>query len=246
MTKIEKEAILMIADISGYTKFMVSNQMDLVHAQVIINELITTIIRQVRIPLEISKLEGDAVFFFAEKPTETALWDNVRREIGQRLIKFFEVFTDKINELVESNTCMCNACTNVDKLNLKIIVHFGTALFYKIDKFSELSGVDVIILHKLLKNSVRSDRYILVTERAFDLIRFPLNARFERSNEDYAEIGGVGTYIYFPGGKDNLDHGYAAYSFKVKNMVIKTIIPLLVRFGIIKLKRFNNIPQLFS
>jgi hypothetical protein len=91
VTKIEKEAILMIADISGYTKYMLSNQIDLVHAQVVINELISTIIKQVEIPLEISKLEGDAVFFFAERPSETALWDNTRREIGKKLIKFFEV-----------------------------------------------------------------------------------------------------------------------------------------------------------
>ncbi|MBN1574274.1 MAG: DUF2652 domain-containing protein [Deltaproteobacteria bacterium] len=244
MTKIEKEAILMIADISGYTKFMVSNQMDLVHAQVIINELITTIIKQVKIPLEISKLEGDAVFFFAEKTDEPGRWEIIKREIGQRLIKFFEVFTDKVNELSESNTCRCSACTNVDKLNLKIIVHSGTALSYRIDKFSELSGVDVIIAHKLLKNSVRSDRYILITEKAFNLIKFPKNVRFEKSKENYEEIGGVGTYIYFPGGDDNLDHGYAAYSYKVKNMAIKMMLPLLIRFGIKKLKRFNNIPEL--
>jgi hypothetical protein len=139
---------------------------------------------------------------------------------------------------------MCNACTNVDRLNLKIIVHAGTALFYRIDKFSELSGVDVIILHKLLKNSVRSDRYILVTEKAFDLIGFPQNVRFEKSREDYEDIGGVGNYIYFPGGDDNLDHGYAAYSFKAKNMVVKMIIPLLIRFGIKKLGKFNNLPEL--
>jgi len=233
----------MIADISGYTKFMVKNQMDLVHAQVIINELITTIIKQVKIPLETSKLEGDAVFFFAEKTNEPGRWETVRWEIGQRLIEFFEVFTDKINELSESNTCMCNACTNVDKLNLKIIVHAGTALFYKIDKFSELSGVDVIIVHKLLKNSVRSDRYILISEKAFDLIKFPQNIKFEKSKEDYAEIGGVGTYIYFPGGEDNLDHGYAAYSFKAKNMAIKMMMPLLVKLGIKKLGKFNYIPE---
>lgn len=246
MTKIEKEAILMIADISGYTKFMVKNRMELAHAQVIINELITTILRQVEIPLKVSKLEGDAVFFYAEKTNDPGSWEVVRWEVGQRLIKFFTIFSDKINELVESNTCKCNACTSVDKLNLKVIVHSGSALFYEIEKFSELSGVDVIIVHKLLKNSVRSDRYILITENAFETIRFPENVRFEKSREDYDEIGDIRTYIYFPGGEDGFDHGYSALSYKIKNMAMKMVIPMMVKLGIRKLGRFKNFPELPS
>jgi len=243
MTKIEKETILMIADISGYTKFMVSNKMAQTHAQVVITELITTIIKQVKIPLEISKLEGDAVFFFAEKSEGSERWDETRREIGEKLIEFFAVFSDKINELTESNTCKCDACMHIEKLNLKVIVHSGTALFYKIDKFSELSGVDVIIVHKLLKNSVISDRYILVTKSALDTIKFPLNINFEKSREDYEDIGKIGTYLYFPGGSEGFDHGYSALSFKIKNMVIKMMLPLMLRLGIKKLKKFNNLPK---
>jgi len=243
VTKTERETILMIADISGYTKFMVTNRMAQIHAQVIITELITTIIKQVKIPLEISKLEGDAVFFFAEKSDLPGRWDEIRREIGDKLIEFFGVFSDKINELTESNMCKCDACMHIEKLNLKIVVHSGSALFYKIDKFSELSGVDVIIVHKLLKNSVRSDRYILVTESVLDIIKFPQNIRFEKSREDYEEIGKIGTYIYFPDNDKGFDQGYSALSFKIKNMVIKMMLPLIFKLGIKKLKKFNNLPE---
>lgn len=244
MTKVEKEAILMIADISGYTKFMVTNRMAQTHAQVVITELIKTIIKQVKIPLEISKLEGDAVFFFAEKLDVPERWEEIKQEIGEKLIEFFRAFSDKINELAESNTCNCDACMHIDKLNLKVIVHSGSALFYKIDKFSELSGVDVIIVHKLLKNSVRSDRYILVTKSALDTITFPKNINFERSGEDYEEIGKIGTYIYFPGGDEGFDHGYSALSFRIKNMVIKMALPMMLKLGIKKLKKFNNLPEI--
>jgi uncharacterized protein DUF2652 len=244
VSKIEKETILMIADISGYTKFMVTNKMAQTHAQVVITELIKTIIKQVKIPLEISKLEGDAVFFFAEKSDVMERWEETRREIGEKLIEFFEVFSDKINELAESNTCKCDACMHIEKLNLKVIVHSGTALFYKIDKFSELSGVDVIIVHKLLKNSVRSDRYILVTKSALDTIQFPQNIFFEKSKEDYKDIGKIGTYIYFPGGDEGFDHGYSALSYKIKNAVIKMVVPMMLNLGIKKLKKFNNLPEI--
>jgi hypothetical protein len=46
--------LLLIADISGYTKFMVSSGMEIKHSQHIVSELIQTIIKQVEIPLEVS------------------------------------------------------------------------------------------------------------------------------------------------------------------------------------------------
>jgi len=50
-----QKVILMIADISGYTSFMVSNKTSLTHAQVISTELIQKIIKRLEIPLKISK-----------------------------------------------------------------------------------------------------------------------------------------------------------------------------------------------
>ena len=45
----ERSVILIIADISGYTEFMLSTQTALLHGQMIINELIETLIEQVEI-----------------------------------------------------------------------------------------------------------------------------------------------------------------------------------------------------
>ena len=64
MNQQEREAVLIIADISGYTKFLISHK-DMVqtHAHVIITDLMQTIIKEVEIPIEVAKLEGDAIFF---------------------------------------------------------------------------------------------------------------------------------------------------------------------------------------
>ena len=70
----ELNVLLMIADISGYTKFMISNKQSLLHSQMIITELTKTIIKQVEIPFEVSKLEGDAIFMYAIKP-ESQSWE---------------------------------------------------------------------------------------------------------------------------------------------------------------------------
>ena len=57
-----KPVILLIADISGYTEFMLSHQKALVHSQMVVGELINTIVESVGPSLEVAKLEGDAVF----------------------------------------------------------------------------------------------------------------------------------------------------------------------------------------
>jgi hypothetical protein len=52
------QVLLFIADISGYTKLMVSSDFEIKHSQHIISELIQAIIQEVEMPLEVSKLEG--------------------------------------------------------------------------------------------------------------------------------------------------------------------------------------------
>ena len=52
--------LLIIADISGYTRYMTANVKTLAHSQTIITELIHAIVRQIELPLEVAKLEGGA------------------------------------------------------------------------------------------------------------------------------------------------------------------------------------------
>lgn len=61
------DVLLIIADISGYTRFMVANQTEIEHSHEIISALLEAIIGEVEIPLTVSKLEGDAVFLYAIK-----------------------------------------------------------------------------------------------------------------------------------------------------------------------------------
>jgi len=69
----------MIADISGYTEFMLSDEMKLEHSQHIITQLISMIIGQIKIPLKISKLEGNAIFLYAVKKSEDSTWEWVKK-----------------------------------------------------------------------------------------------------------------------------------------------------------------------
>jgi hypothetical protein len=190
-----KKVILIIADISGYTRYMLSNRRALEHSQNVITELIKTIIKEVEIPLEVSKLEGDAVFMHA---IEGEAWNMEKKLISDRLLRFFQAFQMRLDELKGSTDCTCGACANIDKLRLKLIVHSGEALFYQIANFTELSGIDVIIVHRLLKNSVPSDQYILFTEQALQDIGSPPGLELIPTYEEYREIGRIKTYFGLP------------------------------------------------
>src|SRR5258707_14538194 len=74
--------LLIIADISGYTRYMTANAKTLAHSQTIITELVKAIIESVDLPLEVAKLEGDAVFLFCRKQTGSKPWMEARRLIG--------------------------------------------------------------------------------------------------------------------------------------------------------------------
>jgi hypothetical protein len=190
--------LLIIADISGYTRYMTANIKTLTHSQTIITELIKSIIKQIELPMEIAKLEGDAVFLFCRKQHPAHPWPQVKQFIGSNLITFFQMFSEKVQELTRSNICICNACTHIEKLRLKVVVHSGEALFHRVFNFVELAGVDVIIVHRLLKNSVKADQYLLLTEAAHVDVEFPEPIHLSSGKETYDDIGKIKTLVYLP------------------------------------------------
>lgn len=120
----------------------------------------------------------------------------VRRQIGEKLLAFFDAFSDKLRQLGKTTHCTCDASVNIDGLRLKAILHTGTAAFYKIGGFTELSGFDVIIVHWLLKNSVKLHEYILMTEAAIQAIPIPSQVEAQQLEKTYPAIGMLRTYLY--------------------------------------------------
>jgi hypothetical protein len=107
----ERRVVLILADISGYTKFMVENQLSALHGQMVITTLIETILREVDIPLHLQAIEGDAVFLYAEHPGGDDAWREVLVQIRTKLERFFEAFYEGIVTAMESTPCDCAVCT---------------------------------------------------------------------------------------------------------------------------------------
>ena len=79
---------------------------------------------------------------------------------------------------------------------MKIIVHSGAVLFHRVLQFNELAGTDVIIVHRLLKNSVQAEQYLLLTETARRELEFPEKINFKSSSETYEDLGLIRTEFH--------------------------------------------------
>ena len=193
----ERAVLFVIADISGYTRFIVSNEKALAHSQIIIRDLISTLINEIKLPLNLVRIEGDAIFLYALEDDPEHDWARVSKNLILNIMRFFKAFSDKLAEFTVHKICNCNACNNVEKLKLKVIVHSGKAAFYQLNNQQEVTGKDAIIVHRLLKNTVGADEYVLLTESAHRELSLP-SGRVEQHEETYDELGTIKAVVYYP------------------------------------------------
>lgn len=195
----QKKLIIVLADISGYTRFMLDNQKAAVHGQVFISALIEGLLEHVDIPLTLQEIEGDAVFLYAAHPGSDDAWDGMLEQVSHKLEKFFDAFLTVLAGHIESNPCVCAICRNSHKLGLKIIVHSGEAMFHTIARRPQVSGTDVILAHRLLKNTVPGNDYLLLTEPAYMAMGKYLPGTLEAHQESYEGFGNVPLRVRFLG-----------------------------------------------
>ena len=193
----EKQAVFCIADMSGYTRFIFSNEKEISHSQMVIRELITTLIDEVSHPFQLLRIEGDAIFLYAVKDELERPWETVSKDLVGNMIALFGVFADKLSELMIHKICNCTACVNIEQLKLKMIVHTGLAAFYQVNEHQEVTGTGPIVIHRLLKNSVQADEYMLLTEPAYNELVLP-DGKVEEGEETLDDIGTIKTYVYYP------------------------------------------------
>jgi hypothetical protein len=160
---VEHRGFFLIADITGYTMYL--NESELEHAQQTLTDLLELVVDQTRPPLTVAQLEGDAVLSYA-----VAEGFVTAQTFLERIEETYVEFRRAIDLMVLNNTCKCDACTNVSALDLKFFVHYGSFAIQPVGDITQLVGTDVILIHRLLKNSVTAETgfraYLLLTESA--------------------------------------------------------------------------------
>jgi hypothetical protein len=183
----------LIADISGYTGYLADVELD--HAQDILADLIGAVVTALRPNFRLAKLEGDAAFTFmtAETIDGSMLLDTIER--------CYFGFRRRRRDVRQATSCACNACVRIPDLDLKFVIHHGTAIHQKVAGRQELLGSDVIVAHRLLKNEVVErlgiEAYALISQACIAASDIdPAALGMMQHTETYDRIGEVPGWVH--------------------------------------------------
>jgi hypothetical protein len=189
------QAVLLLADISGYTQFIRLHAVSTSHAREITVRLLNALVRASRPPLRVAELEGDAVFFYAlGRPAEI---DDVANRVKAQVPALFRAFKRELEAVQKVPLCVCEACTTAGKLRLKQVVHAGEVTLEKIDRFEKLFGLDVVVVHRMLKNSVPAKEYLMLTDQAYQRFQDFYGEEPERRVEQLDGVGDLHTVVFY-------------------------------------------------
>ena len=192
------QVVILIADISGYTKFLRLHRLSTSHAQLVITELLESVIDTATPPLKVCEVEGDAVFFYAMDTEHDLVQTQLAQAVSTQLIGLFRAFYQKIVDLSSRNLCFCDACRSVLSLKMKLIMHIGEVSIQRVKTFEKLFGTDVILAHRLLKNTVPSKEYVLMTAETYSSVGEFHQLKPDTRRENCEGIGNVNVVVFYP------------------------------------------------
>ncbi len=186
--------LICIPDISGFTQFMSSTDIEL--SSKVIPSLLNKVIYANKLELRVSEIEGDAILFYRTGPLPTFT------ELVYQCRLFYTEFYKQLKKLKKKYNKVPGGEKIPDILGLKIVLHYGKQISaVPIGKNIKLMGEDVIIAHRLLKNKIPIEEYILLSE---DLLSEYKDTTIERNfgwgdlhdrETEYKHIGEV-NYSY--------------------------------------------------
>ena len=174
-----QEGALVLADISGYSKFIAQTEVE--HSWSILHELLDTMVRSLQGRMDVSQVEGDAILFISGLSTA----DVIRSLEGT-----FVAFHRRLRDMQAVTTCPCSACANIGILKLKFVVHHGRFSRQRLGAVEQLHGTDVIVAHRLLKNTIPSKEYLLVTDPVLERLPDEMRRQFQPHTEQ-SDVGSI-------------------------------------------------------
>ncbi|MGC5076557.1 DUF2652 domain-containing protein [Agrococcus sp. DT81.2] len=184
-----ERAALLIADIGGYTDYMGSHRMTLAHAEVNTGRMLDRIVDAAP-GFELIEIEGDAAFLTCRvgRDGRVAIGDILNAAVAMHRAFHRE------REYVVANLCPCGGCRQARDLKLKFVAHVGDVASQTIRGRKKLVGIDVILAHRLLKNSVPIPEYVLLSE---DLYRTDEASVPGQVGEIASDLEGIGAVRAF-------------------------------------------------
>jgi len=202
-----KKGFIVLVDISGYTKFVRTHNIGKIpfigknfkktteqHAEHIISDLLECVIDELDGTLTVNKLQGDAVLFYSV-PEDLTEYPKL---LIEKIQSCFESFSNRLNEIIFCETCPCDPCQQFGNLKLKSFIHYGEFLLKKVSRFEEIAGEDVILAHRLMKNSIESNEYMLFTKSVNEIISLNNFDNLEERIEKCEGLDDAIVYVFYP------------------------------------------------
>ena len=182
---------LVLADIGGYTEYL--GGVELQHSHDILADLLGVVANQLTGPLELAKLEGDAVFCFDRGELDG-------EDLLTAIQSCYFAFARRQRTIAVATSCECNACRRIPELNLKFLAHRGSFVEHEVAGNREVVGSDVVLAHRLLKNSVTEQTglraYLLLTDACVgELSIAPATVDFAHHAERYDDVGDASGWL---------------------------------------------------
>jgi hypothetical protein len=187
-----ERTILLIADIGGYTEYMGSHRMSLAHAEVNTARLLEKVIDAAGSDFALIEIEGDAAFL--ARPANTLDGGDAVSAITQTTVGMHRAFHLE-RQHVATNLCPCDGCVQANELKLKFVAHIGEVATQTIKQRRKLVGIDVILVHRLLKNDVEAPEYVLFSEDLYPTSEAALPAPVHEISQHLEGIGPVRAYF---------------------------------------------------
>ena len=113
---------------------------------------------------DLIEIEGDAAFLSRRPTRRTATQRSPRRsQVAMAMHRAFHLE----RQYVAKNLCPCNGCAQANNLKLKFVAHIGEVATQTIRQQRKLVGIDVILVHRLVKNRVEIPEYVLLSEELY-------------------------------------------------------------------------------
>jgi hypothetical protein len=186
-----ERALLLIADIGGYTEYMRARRMSLAHAEVNTARLLEAVIDAAD-DFDLIEIEGDAAFL--SRAADGLDGDAAVAALTEAIVGMHRAF-HRERRYVATNLCPCDGCMQADNLKLKFVAHVGEVATQTIRDRRKLVGIDVILVHRLLKNPVQAAEYVLLSEELYRTGASALPKSMQEVSHDLEGIGPVRTYF---------------------------------------------------
>lgn len=177
-----RDTLLVMPDISGFSRFVVASDASHEEARRITLELLDSVMEAVGDRMVLAKIEGDAALFFADADKQSP------NDVAALVEDMFTAF-DAAKARLACGECGRDICAFTSVLDLKICVHRGPVSTFAFRDVDDLFGATVIALFRMAKAGITKPRYLLVSGDSAPLIAYQ---RLGASTERVVELPDIG------------------------------------------------------